>query len=108
VSRSYKHYCGGKGSSDDSGWAKDWHRKFRRKTHQLILLQILDPEIDIIYPKEDEVGNLWCAPSDGGGSLWYCNFYEFVYHQSISKFRKENILHLDQLWKKWKIHFIGK
>jgi hypothetical protein len=79
MSRSYKKHayvkwCGG----SDAEWKKDVARLARSKIHQMMKMLEkdtegeLDKNLDLLLPcKNEEVSDLWSAPSDGGvGFCW--------------------------------------
>jgi hypothetical protein len=124
MSRSIKKHCGGilEGKSPNTEWKKNTSRIFRRKVRACLKILEEDPDKDIIFPKYDEIADPWDAPSDGLYGILYRNFNEFfrkiILREMDSRFHEINhpeycpnireIPTKKELWKMWKIDYIGK
>jgi hypothetical protein len=112
MSRSYRKHCGlsWAGGGSDKLWRRAWHSSMRAKERDLLLRQIKETETDFCYPIPREVGDLWCAPSDGGTCFAYTGFNDFYFQQTHPRFHW--LFHREtptrsEAWKEW-VRYIGK
>ena len=77
MSRSYrKTPCMGNSCAvSEKDWKRQINRAMRRKTRAILQSSKMDMqydvngEMDLIFPIQEEIGDVWCSPKDGMG--WF-------------------------------------
>jgi hypothetical protein len=76
----------------------------------MLILQMKYPEGDYCYPVQREIGDLWCAPSDGGSQWMYSGFKHYFFENTHPHWPwiSRDIPTREEAWKEWITIMIGK